>query len=33
MLDVKINQLRIAMYKSDTLIKRDMYMIRIEALE
>jgi hypothetical protein len=33
MLDIKINHLRIAMQKSDTLIKRDMYMIRIQALE
>ena len=33
MLDVKINHLRIAMQKSDTVFKRDMYMIRIQALQ
>ena len=33
MLDVKKNQLRIAMYKSDNLPSKDMYMIRIQALE
>jgi hypothetical protein len=33
MLGVKINQLRIAMQKSDTLTKSDMFMIRIQALE
>jgi hypothetical protein len=33
MLEVKINHLRTAMQKSDTLNKRDMYMIRIQALE
>jgi|ERR687886_875807 hypothetical protein len=33
MLDVKINHLRTAMQKSDTVFKRDMYMIRIQALE
>jgi hypothetical protein len=33
MLDVKNNQLRIAMQKSDTHFKSDMYMIRIQALE
>jgi hypothetical protein len=32
-LDVKKNQLRIAMQKSDTHFKSDMYMIRIRALE
>jgi hypothetical protein len=29
MLDVKINHLRIAMYKSDILFDSDMFMIRI----
>ena len=33
MLDVKKNQLRIAMYKSDNLPDIDMFMIRIQALE
>jgi hypothetical protein len=33
MLDVKINQLRIAMQKSNTLIDSDMLMIKIQALE
>jgi hypothetical protein len=32
-LDVKINQLRIAMQRSNTPIKSDMLMIRIQALE
>src|ERR1041385_8346045 len=33
MLDVKINHLRTAMEKSDNLLKSDMIMIRIQALE
>ena len=33
MLDVKKKHLRLAMQKSDTPIKRDMYMIRIQALK
>jgi hypothetical protein len=33
MLDVKINHLRIAMYKSDNLPNSDILMIRIQALE
>jgi hypothetical protein len=33
MLDVKINHLRLAMYKSDNLPNIDMFMIRIQALE
>ena len=33
MLDVKINHLRITMYKSDNLLNSDMFMIRIQALE
>jgi len=33
MLDVKINQLRIAMQKSNTPFEGDMFMIRIQALE
>jgi hypothetical protein len=33
MLDVKINHLRTAMYKSDNLPNIDMLMIRIQALE
>jgi hypothetical protein len=33
MLDVKKSHLRTVMQKSDTVFKRDMYMIRIQALE
>jgi hypothetical protein len=33
MLDIKINQLRIAMQKSNTPFEGDMFMIRIQALE
>jgi hypothetical protein len=33
MLDVKINHLRTAMQKSDSLPNIDMFMIRIQALE
>ena len=33
MLEVKIKHLRTAMQKSDNLLKSDMYMIRIQALE
>jgi hypothetical protein len=33
MLDVKINHLRVAMQKSGSLPKSDMFMIRIQALE
>jgi hypothetical protein len=33
MLDVKINQLRIAMQKSNTPFEGDMFMIRTQALE
>ena len=33
MLGVKINHLRLAMYKSDNLPSKDMFMIRIQPLE
>jgi hypothetical protein len=33
MLDVKINHLRTAMQESDNLLSKDMFMIRIQALE